>query len=222
MSTAVNVGDITRSLTQQFTGLRERHPGLWPTLPRLMMLIGSVLAVVFVIAWMFWMDQWEEHDQGRAEEEKLRQAFQQKMLQSRNLDMLRAQKVSVLAEVAKLERQLPGKAEMDAMLSEINQAGIGRGLQFELFKPGQVQIKAHYAELPIDIRLSGGYHALAGFVSDIANLPRIVTIDHMHIVRQKEALAFQAIVHTYRYLDPSETEAQKKRQTDAHKPKGQS
>ncbi len=191
---------------RQFNGLRDRHPGLWPSLPRLMLLVAFILAVVAGGAWLFWTSQWDEIEQGRAQEEKLRMNFRDKVIQSQNLELLRVQKTHVMAEVAKLERQLPGKAEMDAMLSEINQAGIGRGLQFELFKPGQVQLSEHYAELPIDIRLSGGYHALAGFVSDIANLPRIVTLDHVGISRQKDNLAFQAVAHTYRYLDPAESE----------------
>ena len=101
---------------------------------------------------------------------------------------------------------------MDSLLSEINQAGTGRGLQFELFKPGQLQLRQHYAELPIDIKLTGNYHALAGFVADIVNLPRVVTIDHLMITQQKEGLqTFEAVVHTYRYLDKQETADQEKR-----------
>jgi type IV pilus assembly protein PilO len=118
----------------------------------------------------------------------------------------------VVARVEILGRQLPGKSEMDSLLSEINQAGAGRGLQFELFKPGQLQLRPHYAELPIDIKLTGNYHALAGFVADIANLPRVVTIDHLMITQQKEGLqTFEAVVHTYRYLDKQETADQEKR-----------
>lgn len=190
---------------RQFNGLRDRHPGLWPPLPRLMLLLIFILAVVACGAWLFWTNQWDELEQGRAQEEKLRMSFRDKVIQSQNLELLRAQKTRVMDEVAKLERQLPDKAQMDAMLSEINQAGVGRGLQFELFKPGQVKLSEHYAELPIDIRLSGGYHALAGFVSDIANLSRIVTLDYLSISRQKDNLAFQAVAHTYRYLDPAES-----------------
>ncbi len=205
---------------QQFNGLRDRHPGLWPSLPRLVLLLTFIAVVVAGGAWVVWIDQWDALEQGRVQEERLRIAFRGKVIQSQNLDLLRAQKTRVTNEVAKLERQLPGKAEMDAMLSEINQAGIGRGLQFELFKPGQVRLSEHYAELPIDIRLSGDYHSLAGFVSDIANLPRIVTLDHLSIVRQKEALAFQAVAHTYRYLDAAESQQFLARQAEASKSKG--
>lgn len=205
---------------RQFSGLRDQHPGLWPSLPRMALLLAFIAAVVGGGAWLFWISQWDELEQAHSQEEKLRIAFREKVIQSQNLDLLRAQKARVSKEVAKLERQLPGKAEMDAMLSEINQAGIGRGLQFELFKPGQVQLSGHYAELPIDIRLSGGYHALAGFVSDIANLPRIVTLDHITVSRQKDGLAFQAVAHTYRYLDAAESQQFIDRQSVAIKKKG--
>ena len=207
---------------RQFRGLREQAPGLWPLLPRLTLLLTVIAAVILGGAWLLWMSQWDEIAQGRTQEEKLRTAFREKIQQSQNLELLRSQKVRVMGEVAKLERQLPGKAEMDAMLSEINQAGVSRGLQFELFKPGQVRLTEHYAELPIDIRMSGGYHALAGFVSDIANLPRIVTVDHLMITRQKESLAFQAVAHTYRYLDAAESQQFLAKQAEASKQKGRS
>jgi type IV pilus assembly protein PilO len=210
----------TDAWKRQFSGLRDRHPGLWPALPRLVLLLAFIAAVVAGGAWLLWIDQWDDLEQGRAREQKLRADFREKVIRSQHLDILRAQKARVAKEVAKLERQLPDKAEMDAMLSEINQAGIGRGLQFELFKPGQVQLSEHYAELPIDIRLSGSYHALAGFVSDIVNLPRIVTLDHITLSRQKDSLAFQAVAHTYRYLDAAENQQMLARRAGAAKNKG--
>ena len=211
--------DSLHLCVRQFRGLQERHPGLWPILPRLLLLLAFTLLLIAAGAWLLWMDQWEQLEKGQAEEEKIRQEFIDKIRQSQNLDLLRKRKVAVLAQVEKLEKQLPGKAEMDALLSEINQAGVGRGLQFELFKPGQLQLTEHYAELPIAIKLTGNYHALAGFVSDIANLPRIVTIDNLSISRQKDGQIFEAIVHTYRYLDKAEVEAQKKHQEDLQKGK---
>lgn len=205
---------------RQFSGLGDRHPSMWPALPRMLLLLALIAAIAAGGAWWLWSGQWDGLEQGRAEEEKLRMAFRAKIIQSKNLELLRAQKIRVMAQVAKLERQLPGKAEMDAMLSEINQAGVGRGLQFELFKPGQVQLREHYAELPIDIRLTGTYHALAAFVSDIANLPRIVTLDHISVSKQKDVLGFQATVHTYRYLDPAETQPLIARSPETHLQKG--
>ena len=119
-----------------------------------------------------------------------------------------------------LSRQLPSKSEMDALLSEINQAGTGRGLQFELFKPGQVQLQAHYAELLIEIRLSGNYHAFAGFVSDVANFPRVVTIDRLAINQQKDGVQiFDAVMHAYRYLDKEELSLQTKQASGKQKNK---
>jgi type IV pilus assembly protein PilO len=112
-----------------------------------------------------------------------------------------------------LEKQLPGKAEMDALLSDINQAGLGRGLQFELFRPGQVSVKEYYAELPIAIKVSGRYHDIGSFAADVANLSRIVTLHNMLIVSPKEAngaLTMEATARTYRYLDQSEVDEQRK------------
>jgi type IV pilus assembly protein PilO len=130
---------------------------------------------------------------------------------AQGLDVLRQQKAQVQSQVEKLEQQLPGKSEMDALLSEINQVGVNRGLQFELFKPGQVRLHDYYAELPIEIKLSGNYHALAGFVSDIANLQRIVTLDRIAITQLREGLqSFEGLIHTFRYLDKEEIALQKR------------
>jgi type IV pilus assembly protein PilO len=115
--------------------------------------------------------------------------------------------------VTQLEKQLPGKAEMDALLSDINQAGLGRGLQFELFRPGQVVVKDYYAELPIAIRVTGRYHDIGSFAADIANLSRIVTLHNVSLVSGKElsgVLAMEATARTYRYLDPAEIEEVRK------------
>ncbi len=131
--------------------------------------------------------------------------------------------------MTQLEKQLPGKAEMDALLSDINQAGLGRGLQFELFRPGQVVVKDYYAELPIAIRVSGRYHDIGAFAADIANLSRIVTLNDMSIqppqAQNKAAdtgglLAMEATARTYRYLDPGEIEEQRKEREKAKKQPG--
>jgi type IV pilus assembly protein PilO len=122
--------------------------------------------------------------------------------------------------VTQLERQLPGKAEMDALLSDINQAGLGRGLQFDLFRPGQVEVKDYYAELPIAIRVTGRYHDIGAFAADVANLSRIVTLQNLSISQQpKEAngnLVMEATARTYRYLDANEL-ADRKKAADAAK-----
>jgi type IV pilus assembly protein PilO len=200
-----HIGQAIQAWGQQFTQLQGRHPGLWPVVPRVTLFAAFLISVIASGAWLCWFDQWESLDQARAKEDELRKLFRHKVGQAQNLDALRLKKVAVLARVELLGKQLPDKSEMDALLSEINQAGAGRGLQFELFKPEQLQLRPYYAELPIAIKLVGNYHALAGFVSDITNLPRVVTIDHLLINQQKEGMqTFEAIVHTYRYLDKEE------------------
>jgi type IV pilus assembly protein PilO len=208
----LNIVQATQAWGQQFTQLQGRHPGLWPVAPRVTLLAALLFGVITAGAWLCWIDQWELLDRTRAEEGELRKLFRHKVGQVQNLEALRQKKAAVSDRVEILSRQLPGKSEMDALLSEINQAGAGRGLQFELFKPEQLRLRPYYAELPIAIKLVGNYHALAGFVSDIANLPRVVTIDHLVINQQKEGVQiFEAIVHTYRYLDKEEASDQAKR-----------
>ena len=199
-----------QDLARQFRGL-DGHPGLWPAAPRHACGVASALLVIACGWWLIWTAQWEALAAGEAEEEKQKLAFQTKLAQARSLSVLRIQKQQVEQQVEKLEQQLPSKAEMDALLSDINQAGVVRGLQFELFKPGQVQLRDYYAELPVDIKLTGSYHALAGFTSDIAQLSRIVTLDKINIVNLRDgAQSFDAVVRTFRYLDKDEVALRKK------------
>ena len=202
----------------QFQNLNGRHPGQWPLLPRALCGVG-VLLLVLALGWYFYWDgQLEELSRGEHEEQQLREAYKSKVQQAVNLDALRKQKEQVGEYVATLEKQLPSKAEMDALLSDINQAGLGRGLQFELFKPGQVVVKEYYAELPIDIKITGNYHDVGAFTSDIANLPRIVTLNNLNLVAGKDgALAMEAVAKTFRYLDREEVAAQRKAEADAKK-----
>lgn len=195
----------------QFRGLSGRSPGQWPLLPRMLSGVGVVL-VALGLGWFFYWDgQLEELNLGEQEEVKLKDAYKSKVQQAINLDGLRKQKEQVGEYVATLEKQLPSKAEMDALLSDINQAGLGRGLQFELFKPGQVAVKDYYAELPIDIKITGSYHDIGAFTSDIANLPRIVTLNNMGLITAKDGvLTLDAVAKTFRYLDKEEVSAQRK------------
>jgi type IV pilus assembly protein PilO len=150
----------------------------------------------------------------RDREPTLKADYRNKLAQAVNLTELRKQKLQVQEYVTQLEKQLPGKAEMDALLSDINQAGLGRGLQFELFRPGQVEVKEYYAELPITIRVTGRYHDIGSFAADVANLSRIVTLHNLNIgAAPKDAsgtLSMDATARTYRYLDTSEVDAQRK------------
>ena len=197
--------DLSR-LAGQFEGLRSRHPGLWPIVPKAS-LLAMLLAAVLLLAWVgYWRGQLDELDAGVAREAKLKAEYLDKLRQAVNLDALRKQKELVSVYVNQLEKQLPSKAEMDALLSDINQAGTGRGLQFELFKPGQVVVRDFYAELPIAIRLSGSFHDLAAFCSDVSNLARIVTLNDLRLQLDEATgqVLLEATAKTYRYLDAEE------------------
>ena len=200
--------DMSR-LTDSFRGLQGRHPGLWPAIPRVTLLAG-VFAAVLGLAWAgFWRGQLEDLEAGEAREDQLKMQYTEKLRKAVNLDVLRKQKEQVSVYVNQLERQLPSKAEMDALLTDINQAGASRGLQFELFKPGQIVVREFYAELPISIRLSGGYHEIGGFVSDVSNLARIVTLNNINLQLQEKSgqLSLEAVAKTFRYLDAGEIAA---------------
>ena len=198
-------------LASQFEGLQGRHPGLWPLAPRLLCAAGVMAAVLGLGYFFYWSGQFEEQDVLAARELKLRDDYKAKMAQAINLDALEAQQQQVNRYVERLEKQLPSKAEMAALLSDINQAGIGRGLQFELFKPGQVVVKDYYAELPIDIKVTGHYHDIGEFAADMAKMPRIVTLNNLALTAGKDGmLSLDAVAKTFRYLDQDELDAQAK------------
>jgi type IV pilus assembly protein PilO len=207
----------------QFRNLNTREPGQWPALPKLASWAGVIAAVV-VGGWFALLSTaHEDLETERGREPKLKADYQSRLAQAVNLTELRKQKQQVQEYVTQLEKQLPGKAEMDALLSDINQAGLGRGLQFELFRPGQVQVKEYYAELPIAIRVSGRYHDVGSFAADVANLSRIVTLHNLTIApvqaRNPDGLlAMEATARTYRYLDATEVAAQRQAKTAAAKP----
>jgi type IV pilus assembly protein PilO len=214
MADLKNMGE---RFSAQFRGLNGRHPGQWPLAPRVLMGLGTMLAVVAAGWYLYWDGQLQELETGEREEARLKEEYKFKLAQAVNLPALRKQKEQVGEYVATLEKQLPSKAEMDALLQDISHAGQGRGLQFELFRPGQVLVKEYYAELPIDIRITGSYHDIGGFTSDIANLPRIVTINNVSLAAGKDSvLTMEAVAKTFRYLDKDEVAAQRK----ANAPKG--
>jgi type IV pilus assembly protein PilO len=196
----------------QFRGLNTNDPGQWPMLPKLASWVVLAAAVV-VLGWFLVLsDATSELEAERKKEPGLRKEYRDKLAQAVNLPELRKQKQQVEEYVTQLEKQLPGKAEMDALLTDINQAGIGRNLQFELFRPGSVAVRDYYAELPISIRVSGRYHDLGAFTADIANLSRIVTLHDLTISGggREGVLSMDGTARTYRYLDASEVAAQKK------------
>ena len=200
-----------QDIVSQFQGLTLENVGSWPLAPRLAVWV-SIVAVCAAMGWfLVWTKQVDDLDRLRAEEVNLKDQYRNKLQQAINLDELRKQKEQVSQYVLTLEKQLPSKAEMDALLSDINQAGIGRGLQFELFKPGSTVVKDFYAELPINVKLSGRYHDLGAFTSDIAHLPRIVTLNNVSLQAGKDgAIAMDAVAKTFRYLDEEEVAAQRK------------
>jgi len=202
--------DFSRA-SEQFRGLQGRHPGLWPALPRAM-LVASLFASILLLGWLFyWHGLQEELDVGVQQEAALKVTYVDKLKQAVNLTGLRKQKDQVAQFVSQLEKQLPSKAEMDALLTDINQAGVGRGAGLKLFKPGQVVVKDYYAELPITVRVIGNYHDLGAFASDIANLPRIVTLNNVSISQFEKSsnLVMDATAKTFRYLDPEEIAQQR-------------
>lgn len=198
-------------MANQFRGLNPNDPSVWPTLPRYALFLLVVVAVL-VGLWFLWLtNSNDELEAARAKEVSLREDYKKKVAQAANLDLLKKQREQVQQYVILLEKQLPSKAEMDALLSDINQSGLGRSLQFELFRPGQVSVKDYYAELPIAVRVTGRYHDMGAFAADIANLSRIVTLNNLAITPQKDgALTMDATAKTFRYLDPEEQASQKR------------
>ena len=208
----VDLNSVFEGAASQFRGLNPNEPGQWPALPKLLAFIGVALLMVLAGWFLVLKAEHETLDGERAREPGLKTDYRAKLAQAVNLPELRKQKLQVEEYVTQLEKQLPGKAEMDALLSDINQAGLGRGLQFELFRPGSVVVKDYYAELPISIKVSGRYHDIGAFAGDIANLSRIVTLHNMTITSNKDSptLSMEAIARTYRYLDQAELEAVRK------------
>ncbi len=201
------------STVDQFRNLNTRDVSTWPVAPRIAAVM-AVIALVLALGWYFsWSDQLAELQHGEDEEVTLKGQYKDKLQQAVNLEPLKKQKELAQQYVARLEKQLPSKSEMDALLSDINQAGIGRGLQFELFRPGVAVVRDYYAELPISVRLTGSYHDIAAFTSDIASLPRIVTLNNLSIAMPANAttpLSLEAVAKTFRYLDQDEVQAQRK------------
>ncbi|MDM7456847.1 MAG: type 4a pilus biogenesis protein PilO [Tepidimonas sp.] len=211
-SSSIDWADLRQTLQQQFSGLDPNDPSRWPALPRTLLLVAVAFFIV-VVLWFVWLsDRLDALEAAQQRENELRTQFSRKVAMAAALDILKAQLEQVRLHVAQLEKQLPNRAEMDALLSDINQAGIGRGLQFELFRPGQEAVRDYYAELPITVRVSGSYHDIGMFVSDIAHLSRIVTLNNLSInpvANRNDLLTMEATAKTFRYLDPDEVLAQK-------------
>jgi type IV pilus assembly protein PilO len=215
---SIDFAAIQGSLKSQFTGLDANDPPSWPALPRYLLCVAVTIFVV-VALWFVWLSASDEElTSEKAKEVQLKDDYSKKLAQAVNLDALKKQREQVQQYVTQLEKQLPSKAEMDALLSDINQAGLGRSLQFELFRPGQVSVKEYYAELPIAVRVTGRYHDMGAFAADIANLSRIVTLNNLTITPVKDGtLVMDTTAKTFRYLDNDEVALQRKSAPGAKK-----
>ena len=201
-----------RAIADDFRFMNPNDPGAWPIIPKVTVLVGIFVALLLAGWWFVWNDQLVELETKQREEETLKQQYLEKKRQAVNLDLYIQQLAEIDRSFGALLKQLPDKSEIEALLIEVNQAGLGRGLQFELFKPGQEQIKDFYAELPISVKINGGYHDFGAFAADIAKLPRIVTLNNISIVPVKDGgqLTLDAITKTFRYLDEEEMAKQRK------------
>lgn len=210
-SSSFDFAGLQEKLASQFRNLDPKDPSLWPAIPRNALFIATCILVV-VGLWFAWLNGSEtELEAEQATEVKLREDYKGKLAKAVNLEVLKKQREQVLQYVTQLEKQLPSKAEMDALLSDINQAGLGRSLQFDLFRPGQIAVKEYYAELPIALRVTGKYHDMGAFAADIANLSRIVTLNNLNVVPARDnTLSMDATAKTFRYLDSDEISAQRK------------
>jgi len=202
------------NLTEELNQLNTKDPGSWPLAVKSLALVTILVVIVTAGYFLDWQEQWESLELSKAKEVKLKETYMVKKKDAVNLDILRQQLKDIEISLGALLKQLPHKSEMDALLIDINHAGLGRGLQFELFKPAASEVMSEfYAELPITVRVTGNYHDIGAFASDISQLPRIVTLNNISITPDKknEGLVMNATAKTFRYLDEEEAAKQKKR-----------
>jgi type IV pilus assembly protein PilO len=199
-----------KRLLEQFQNLNMKDPGAWPPAPKIMLLVVILATVLFGGYMLDWQGQLEELDAGAATEIKLKDDYVGKQRQAVNLDLYRQQLREIDSSFGALLKQLPNRSQMDALLVDINQAGLGRGLQFELFKPSPSETKREfYAELPVTLKLNGSYHDMGHFASDIGKLSRIVTLNDISLTASRDGtLTMDTVAKTFRYLDDEEVAAQ--------------
>ena len=203
---------LQERVQRQFRNLDPNDPSVWPALPKALLYVAVAVAVAALLWFVVLKDYEAELDAERATEVTLREDYSKKMVKAVSLEGLKKQREQVQQYVTQLEKQLPSKAEMAALLSDINQAGLGRSLQFEVFRPGAMVTKEYYAELPITLKVTGRYHDIGAFASDIAFLSRIVTLNNLSITpggKDTDVLSMDATARTFRYLDADEVKAQR-------------
>ncbi len=197
------------NLLEELKNVNPRNPGSWPWPVKLISLLTIFVAVIFGGFVFDWQGQLENLSNAEQEEARLKETFLLKKKQAINLDIIKKQLTETQQSLGALLKQLPNKSEMDALLTDINQAGLGRGLQFELFRPGAERVTGVFAEQPITLKVTGNYDDLGKFASDISQLPRIVTLNDISINPAGAQLVMDAMAKTYRYLDEEELAAQK-------------
>jgi len=212
-SPSINSIDF-RAFLNDFRNLNPNDVGTWPLAPRVAVLLGLFVLLLVGGWWFWWSQQLETLTQRQQDELKLKEEFVAKKSQAVNLDLYVQQLNEIDRSFGALLKQLPSKSEVESLLVEINQSGMGRGLQFELFKPGQENVKDFYAELPINVRLTGSYHDFGAFAGDIGRLSRIVTLNDMSITGNPQSkdgtVVLDAVTKTFRYLDEEELAAKRK------------
>lgn len=201
-----------KALLEQFQNLDTSDPGTWPTAPKALLLLGLLAGILVLAYFLDWQGQLEELDAGKQQEVQLKQDYVNKKRQAVNIELYRQQLREIDSSFGALLKQLPNKSQMEALIVDINQAGLGRGLQFELFKPApQENVKEFYAELPITVKVTGQYHDMGAFASDVSQLSRIVTLNNLVLAVDKTGdLKLDAVAKTFRYLDEEELAAQRK------------
>ena len=202
--------------------LNPRDLGIWPLSAKIAAVLLLFLVLMGLAAYFGWSPQYDDLESKEKQEVVLRQEYSTKKSQAINLDLYIQQLKEVEQQFGTLLRQLPSKSEMDALLSDINQAGLGRGLQFELFKPSSERLQDFYAEMPVDLRVTGSYHDIAAFTSDVSQLSRIVTLNDVAIVNKDPkdtVLTMEAVAKTFRYLDDEEVSKQRKAKDALKAPK---
>lgn len=201
-----------QAVLDDFRYMNPNDPGAWALIPKVSVLAGLLVVLLLAGWWFVWSDQLSQLENAEQEELSLKDQYVAKKRQAVNLDLYTQQLAEIDRSFGALLKQLPNKSEIEALLIEVNQAGLGRGLQFELFRPGNEQIKDFYAELPVSVKINGSYHDIGAFAADIAKLPRIVTLNNVSITPLKSGaqLTLDATVKTFRYLDEEELAEQRK------------
>ncbi len=197
-----------------FNNIDFKNMGALPMPVKLVLLSFLFILLMGLGYWFLWSDQMAEIDQAKAKEQELRKVFLDKKSQAIKVEAYKQQMVDIEKTFGALLKQLPDKSQMDGLLTDINQAGLGRGLEFDLFKPGQESVAEFYAEMPIQIKIRGNYHDIGTFATDISKLSRIVTLNDLIIApigkdSKDTLLSLDATAKTYRYLDASELAAKK-------------